>query len=271
MHSHTCPNCGCAWRHGDDLAGIKAAHTCPSCGSTQWQKDVIFMPRATGLGGYADSPPPSFFGWRLRNGGQPEGGQYHNFLACHSDPYDSTAHLPSSPAVIAGAPQNRSVYRSPGEPDPKANGSGKANIVRTRHPQYHGHLGASFDGGPVRNPCGFPFRAYGSPIHSIWPFAGGSGPGATATVPQPQPCYIPRPSPWVENWYAPPVSPAPAPTVAVGAACYLPSQGLSIAQQSTASTAPASFLSCETIIPGVSNLLVLAGGALAVFLIARSR
>jgi len=35
-HPHTCPVCGCRWRHGAENFGDAEAHGCPRCGTTQW-------------------------------------------------------------------------------------------------------------------------------------------------------------------------------------------------------------------------------------------
>jgi hypothetical protein len=255
----------------------------------QWKKlpGVVLMANpGKGLGAYTDSPAPAFFGWRLRNAGQPAGGQYHSFEACHSTPYNAAPQRQSSPSTIAANSGRRLVYRSSAEPNPRANASGSQNTVRTRHRQYRGHLGimspwsygrenpieraqpiltqACGTCGPIRR------RAVGTPIRSQWPFSGG-GSGATSCISQPESTCFPQPSPWVYGYkqcYYEYQTPQPSPTLPAGEACYLPGQGLPLETQTTA--ASTCFLSGETIIPGISNLMVLLVGGLGIFLVARS-
>lgn len=148
------------------------------------------------------------------------------------------------------------VYRSPGETRPRPNASGGTNVIRGQQtqkaagyseaPGNYKALGAVPSGIPVgqsiavRRPYGLmPGESTGVarfPNGGVDRWAPMYGPdyqpattipnsstGATSTVLQPAPAtQTPQ---YVVPWTTPPVSPAPAPTVAASPSDYLPSQG----------------------------------------------
>lgn len=139
------------------------------------------------------------------------------------------------------------VYRSPGETRPRPNASGGTNVIRGKQTQHapgyaeapgnYAGLGAVPSGiSPgysigVRRPYGlYPgesiaerFPQYYGPDFQPPTTIPNASTGATSTVLQPAPAtQTPQ---YIVPWTVPPVSPAPAPTVAASPSDYLPSQG----------------------------------------------
>jgi hypothetical protein len=203
------------------------------------------------------------------------------------------------------------IYRSPGEVRPNPNASGSAHVISAKQtrkspgyaeaPGNYRTLGAvSIQSGNSVGVPRFPFpirpgASTGSPRWPVSVWGGGPvivGPfqppttirtnesGATSSVAQPPPA-----SPMPQNvvmWTSPPVSPAPAPTVAASPADFLPSQGQIVpgitpgtspidSMTSSAAAAPAAgslgdWLQSQTIIPGVANQWIALGAVAAFFM-----
>jgi hypothetical protein len=210
---------------------------------------------------------------------------------------------------------DHNVYRSPSEMRPRPNASGGVNVIfghqEERTPGYAEAPGNYRSLGrfgmmiapetpyrimpiglprplpPVRYPVSL-IPADNLPLPKPAPvvFTGpdmwrplpipSAGSGATNVVAQPPAFQSPGPV-YMVPWTAPPVAPAPAPTVAASPADYLPSQGqvidgLTPGTPSAPSAQPASFtewLSASTIIPGVANQWIALGG-IAAFLMLNS-
>lgn len=194
---------------------------------------------------------------------------------------------------------DHNVYRSPSEMRPRPNASGGVNVIfghqDERTPGYaeapgnYRSLGAAPASeaiivGPMWRSPGY-YRPLPSQVPQ-WRRIGPAyripettiptgGSGATNVVAQPPPVWEPGPGRVpaqnvVDVWSAPPISPAPAPTVAASPADYMPSQGQVIDGLTpgtrSAPAAPAGFtqwLSESTIFPSITNQWVLIGGVLA--------
>jgi hypothetical protein len=192
--------------------------------------------------------------------------------------------------MIMGEVDNLSdhVYRSPGEMRPRPNASGGVNTVRSHQtmrsagyaiaPGNYRSLGALDYGLAMRGPLltnggggsMIPVRYLGPPVARP-PLAVAIGPamappqnGATATVAQPPPPGYPVSSPSVPVYSVPPISPAPAPTVAASPSDFVPSQGQTV-PGITPGTTPSvisaiqAWLNSSSVITGVSNWWIAAG------------
>lgn len=196
------------------------------------------------------------------------------------------------------------VYHAPVEPSPRATASGGQNVIEARisEPAYIAHgvhaaeierpgyvfhpLGALMDNPIVRSlspysnvvpvrPVGFPITHPDGPT-PICPAWGCGGPpiarwpityGSTATTPQPPPSA--GGSQVVPLTTTPPISPAPSPTVAVGADQTAPqlTQPGTVLDSSGATISTASgiggWLAQSTLISGLPNWGIAAAGLLA--------
>lgn len=241
-------------------------------------------PQTVGVGSYGKALPLAWAGWRLTLPGGPPGGQYHGYLGKTADDHacscgGSCAECSSG---LSGTPLREGdtlsdyVYRSSAEMRPRPNASGMFNTAWTEQaPKRLGavvvdHLSPVIGArsGIVRAPC----PAWGCGPTPVRIFIENGSTGATSTVPQPPPPSGVPGGTVVASSGVLPISPAPAPTVAVDpTSSMLPSNGLTLAQQSgTPSgidimgwlTAPSS------IFPSVQNWMLLAGGFLAYKLMA---
>lgn len=201
------------------------------------------------------------------------------------------------------------VYRSTAELRPRPNASGGTNVVRgmqTRRspgfsiaPGNYRGLGMMYEtpiieagpwgAGPVPARTWFPPyfpRPIGRPVPPIR-LAPPSN-GATSVVNQPPPpSPTPAPAPSVSNpgyvdaagnyttdWHNPyvlylPQSPRPAPTVAASPEDFLPAQGQPLDTSAPASPSIGDWFSQSSLISGLPNWGVLAGGAVGAFLVSR--
>lgn len=130
-------------------------------------------------------------------------------------------------------------------------------------------VGTTFYSPPSYGPPS-PIRYLGPPLQ-----APGST-GATAIVSQPPPPGYPVSSPAVPIWSAPPISPAPSPTVDALPSDYLPSQGQYVPGVTpilpTTTPSPVlDWLQSDTIITGVPNWIIAAGGAFALMSFSQGR
>jgi hypothetical protein len=224
------------------------------------------------IGAYTGAPPLAWSGWRLRIPGGPAGGQYHGFLGPDSlgwrgVPGGPPPALPPSPwqdvwggtALKEGQSLSDYVTRGPAEMRPRANASGGVNVVsafQTQKTAGYAEAPGNYRGvGATPNFVACPeFDC--SPIISRGP-APCFTPicGATNFVAQPAPPSGPGGT--LVPYSAPPVSPAPSPTVSA-----TPTSAATPADPITA------WLGSSTIFPGVENLwLALGAGAAAYFLL----
>jgi hypothetical protein len=234
-------------------------------------------PHTVGVGSYAKAPPMAWAGWRLTLPGGPPGGQYHGYLGKVADDHACTcggtcADCSGGTALREGDTVSDYVYRSPAEMRPRSNASGMFNTSSVEQaPHGLGAAGVVIDhAAPVFGiRTGLPIRAY-----PVW--GNGGQPerivnnyyyptGATNIVAQPPPPNGPGGT--LVQSSPVPISPAPSPTVPVDpTSSMLPSQGLTLAQQSGA---PAGidvmgWLTAQsTIFPSLQNWMLLAGAALA--------
>jgi hypothetical protein len=212
--------------------------------------------------------PDSDYGWGTENGSEIAGAPDAHAYVEPGNPF--LGDLPREPwsnewggtPLAEGETVSDSVYRSPGEMRPRANANGGALTVYG----YQTRRSAGFAESPgnLGPPGGSYHRACPPPAHNRTLGAGFTvrtpnpaprggparylpiGPGATSTVPQPGAPGTPavwggRPPGYVTiapntnvnpvTGVANPTSPAPSPTVSVGPASLLPSNGLSLADQ----------------------------------------
>jgi hypothetical protein len=225
------------------------------------------MRRLPTIGAYASAPPVAYPGWRLTLPGDPPGGQYHGFLAGTDE------------CACGGACAHCSglggIYRAPGEVAPRVNANGDHNVVSGQMSQ-HRLLGAvspvmgARSGLPIQVEPVWDFRR-----EPAWPSSwiiDGFPTGATSTVRQPPPPNGPGGT-LVQSSSPVPISPAPAPTIAVDpTTSMLPSQGLTLAQQSSSTPGGIDIMGWlaapSTIFPSLQNWMLLAGGFLAYKLMA---
>lgn len=203
---------------------------------------------------YRRTEPLAWAGWRLKNAGEPPGGQYHGYLAGPSGPVP-WQNVWGGTGFPEGTTPSDFVYRSPGEVRPRANASGGANVIRGE--QERRNVGYSVVPGDYRNSrSGLGAAEFVPTMPNRMP-RGFFGPdpivvsgGATVAAPTSGPTPTPGPvntvaqqgppfGPWstyrVDNWQNLPISPSPSPTVAATPSNFVPSQG-----QPLATIAPAS-------------------------------
>jgi hypothetical protein len=239
------------------------------------------------IGAFVKAPPFAWSGWRLRNPGGPEGGQYHGFIGPDSLgwrglPGNPPPAAPPSPwdsvwggtALAEGENRSDYVYRSSAEIRPRPNASGGTNVVSAFQTQrsagyaeapgnykgvgalpiVHYCPGGSGSGGSDCGPGGIIYDVFGRVVSP--------GPGATNVVTQPPPPAV-QPQ-YVTGWTLPPVSPSPSPTVSSTPTA------ASAAAAAAATNPIGAWLTASSIIPGVENMY-LAAGAIAAYLLLRGR
>jgi hypothetical protein len=244
------------------------------------------------IGAYSKAPPFAWSGWRLSIPGGPEGGQYHGFIGPDSSGWTPPGTHPKPAAqpapwddVWGGTAlkegQNRSdyVYRSSAEMRPRPNASGGANVVQSFQTEKSAGY-AEAPGAYKSLGLSLPPNIVSCPDYDCSPVIGrGPGPcfspicgtnpglttGATSTVAQP-PAPSGTPGGTLVPYSIPPVSPAPSPVVTAPAGAYLPSNGQPLPAAAAADPVSA-WLSASTVIPGVENIWVAAGAAVAAYVL----
>ena len=254
-----------------------------------------------GMHGYVVAPALAWSGWRLRVPGGPEGGQYHGYTGDDSDQEATMLSGPESSwnpvwggtALLEGETVSDHVYRSPGEVRPRANASGGANVLREYQtkrtagyavaPGNYAALGLMPSDAALENMSRVYMRPPVRPVLPVrplppvvigWP-AGATDitlPAPVNIVAQPGP-KTPVPVYTVGVRTEPPVSPAPAPTVAASAADFLPAQGQPLPGATATTPLNASgsvtdigaWLQASSIWSAVPNWVLLAGAGLLLF------